>query len=206
MRAIFIIINILRLCGLCEREFLQSVMRGRMTRSFNIPIDLKKIFRLLIALVSIGGFTQEIQKQAPILQTGNILAPDSLIMVINGDTLSYQRHYFIEYPPYLPGGDSLVAAKKAAASQSQTETGLAATGSVSRGIQVSSNASVSLQSSMYLKINGKLSEDYTVSGVLTEKTSPLQPIGNTRRLNDFDRVLVSVSGPALNAAVGDMKA
>ena len=83
-------------------------------------------------------------------------------------------------------------------------TGLSAKGSISRGIQVSSNASVSLQSSMYLKIDGDLSDTYQVSGTLSEKTSALQPIGNTRRLNDFDRVLISVTGPALNADIGDI--
>ena len=57
---------------------------------------------------------------------------------------------------------------------------------------------------MYLKIKGNLNDDYSVSGVLTDKTSPLQPIGNTRRLNDFDRVMVAIDGPALNAAIGDI--
>lgn len=57
---------------------------------------------------------------------------------------------------------------------------------------------------MYLKIKGNLNDDYTVEGVLTDKTSPLQPIGNTRRLNDFDRVMVAIDGPALNAVIGDI--
>ena len=57
---------------------------------------------------------------------------------------------------------------------------------------------------MFLKIKGNLSENYTVEGVLTDKTSPLQPIGNTRRLNDFERVLIQISGPDLNASIGDV--
>ena len=57
---------------------------------------------------------------------------------------------------------------------------------------------------MYLKIKGNLSEDYTVQGVLTDKTSPLQPIGNTRRLNDFDRVMIQIDGPTLHASIGDI--
>ena len=84
------------------------------------------------------------------------------------------------------------------------ENGLDAVGSITRGIQVSSNSSVSLQSSMYLKIKGNLSDQYTVQGVLTDKTSPLQPIGNTRRLNDFERVMIQIDGPALNASIGDI--
>jgi len=49
-----------------------------------------------------------------------------------------------------------------------------------------------------------LNENYTVEGVLTDKTSPLQSIGNTRRLNDFERVLIQINGPELNASIGDV--
>ncbi|NQV30857.1 MAG: hypothetical protein HQ508_08215 [Candidatus Marinimicrobia bacterium] len=135
-----------------------------------------------------------------------ISGPDSVQLVIHGDTLKAKQLYTLEFPPYAPIQDSLHqdANQKVRKSDVQPENGLAATGSISRGIQVSSGASVSLQSSMYLNINGNLSEDYTVSGVLTDQTSPLQPIGNTRRLNDFDRVMVSVNGPALNASIGDI--
>ena len=131
---------------------------------------------------------------------------DSINIVINGDTLTFKQHYDLEFPPYAPTQDSLEPGpgRESGMTASQPENELSATGSISRGIQVSSGASVSLQSSMYLKISGSLSEHYKVSGVLTDKTSPLQPIGNTRRLNDFDRVMVSVKGPALDVAIGDI--
>jgi len=130
---------------------------------------------------------------------------DSLHIFIGSDTLHLKRNYTIDFPPYKPLTDS--SAQNTQSSPvliKEKESELNATGSISRGIQVSSNASVSLQSSLYLKIKGNLSDNYTVSGVLTEKTSPLQPIGNTRRLNDFDRVLVTLQGPALTASIGDL--
>ncbi len=112
----------------------------------------------------------------------------------------------MSYPAYTPRTDSSSALNSnlLPPAEARSESGLSATGSISRGIQVSSNASVALQSSMYLKIKGSLSDNYMVSGVLTDKTSPLQPIGNTRRLNDFDRVLIRIDGPDLNASIGDL--
>jgi len=129
-------------------------------------------------------------------------SPDSLIIYTGSDTLKLRSVYSIEIPAYSAAADT--SEDKRSIKLQSPESGLDAVGSISRGIQVSSNSSVSLQSSMYLKIKGNLNDDYSVSGVLTDKTSPLQPIGNTRRLNDFDRVMVAIDGPALNAAIGDI--
>ncbi len=120
-----------------------------------------------------------------------------------GDTLKIKRHYRLKHPQYSPDRDTLQSAATRKSS-AISENGLDAVGSITRGIQISTNSSISLQSSMYLKIKGNLSEEYTVEGVLTDKTSPLQPIGNTRRLNDFERVMVQIDGPRLNATIGDI--
>ncbi len=160
----------------------------------------------VLTLLIWGGFSQN--SIAQVVQTLVPVRPivDSIQVVIDGDTIRYKKSYTTDIPLYHPEADSASRAEKQVYNVSDIypESGIAATGSISRGIQVSSNASVSLQSSMYLKIKGNLSEDYTVSGVLTEKTSPLQPIGNTRRLNDFDRVLIRIAGPSLDASVGDI--
>jgi len=128
-----------------------------------------------------------------------------IITIIQGtDTLHFSSYYSVQHAAYSPLADTgFTPANKVSAGQ-PVENGLDAVGSITRGIQVSSNSSVSLQSSMYLKIKGNLNDQYTVQGVLTDKTSPLQPIGNTRRLNDFERVMVQIDGPALQAAIGDI--
>lgn len=155
-------------------------------------------------LAVLGSFGQPLDAYAQ-KQAAYIDADGDSIQVISGmDTLQYKRVHRIEFPTYTAESDSLSISNDIIQSTITPDAGLGATGSISRGIQVSSNASVSLQSSMYLKIKGSLSEDYEVSGVLSEKTSPLQPIGNTRRLNDFDRVIINVVGPTMNASVGDI--
>ncbi|MCF7807898.1 MAG: hypothetical protein K9N38_05190 [Candidatus Marinimicrobia bacterium] len=131
---------------------------------------------------------------------------DSIQVVIAQDTLFYPAVSQLDFPAYRIFSDSSQspADPRSGRSQVNENSEISAKGSISRGIQVSSNASVSLQSSLYLKISGDLGNNYAVDGVLTERTSPLQPIGNTRRLNDFDRVLVTIKGPALTASIGDL--
>ncbi len=133
-----------------------------------------------------------------------ISTSDAITYISGGDTLRLKRIYSITYPEYVAEMDSIKADMIRESSPQPQENELDAVGSITRGIQVSSNSSVSLQSSMYLKINGNLNDQYTVQGVLTDKTSPLQPIGNTRRLNDFERVMVQIDGPALHASIGDI--
>jgi len=160
----------------------------------------------VLAVLANIGLSQSVYAQDSSFFKNGANSGDSIRIVIEGDTLKYKKTHSIYFPDYSPEADSLMgtAKKQSDPGLKKTESGLGATGSISRGIQVSSNASVSLQSSMYLKINGSLSENYNVSGTLSEKTSPLQPIGNTRRLNDFDRVMINVTGPALSASVGDI--
>lgn len=135
-----------------------------------------------------------------------VYATDSVRVIIDQDTLYYPTISTIDFPAYQIFSDSgqTLAAETPLEDGTIDNSEITAKGSISRGIQVSSNASVSLQSSLYLKISGDLGDNYSVDGVLTERTSPLQPIGNTRRLNDFDRVLVTISGPALTASIGDL--
>ena len=132
------------------------------------------------------------------------ISTDSVTYVVGEDTLKLQRVFGLNHPLYRAELDTSIIPSTSALGPKANKNGLDAVGSISRGIQVSSNSSVSLQSSMFLKIKGNLSDNYTVEGVLTDKTSPLQPIGNTRRLNDFERVLIQINGPNLNASIGDV--
>ncbi len=157
----------------------------------------KNIYWLItLFLISLGGIVH------PAMATS--ASNDSISYSLGSDTLKFKRVFSIDHPKYIPDTDSIEDTRGIKLTPQTSESELDAVGSITRGIQVSSNASVSLQSSMYLKIKGNLSDNYSVQGVLTDKTSPLQPIGNTRRLNDFERVMIQISGPALDASIGDI--
>lgn len=122
---------------------------------------------------------------------------------MNGDTLIIPTRSGYDFPLYAPYDDSL-ADRLQRPPQSKPESGLRARGSIVRGIQVSTNAGATLQSGMHLTLAGDLGGGVNVSGTLAERHSPLQPLGNTRRLNDFDRVHIAVDGPRFNVAIGDL--
>ena len=161
------------------------------------------IYRLITFLiVSLGCIAASGQGFIPAQAIDDSV--DSVTFIVGADTLKLPRVYAVNHPPYTPALDTSKSNAAVIVKPQPANSGLDAVGSITRGIQVSSNSSVSLQSSMFLKIKGNLSENYTVEGVLTDKTSPLQPIGNTRRLNDFERVLIQIDGPDLNASIGDV--
>jgi len=130
---------------------------------------------------------------------------DSIQVSTAGDTLILPREITYQFQPYHPDSSSVSKSLTRSARERPTNEGLRARGSIVRGIQVSSNAALSLQSAMNLNITGDLGDDIAVTGVLAERHAPLQPLGNTRRLNDFDRVHVSVDGPSFGLQIGDLE-
>lgn len=77
-------------------------------------------------------------------------------------------------------------------------------GSIARGFQLGSNRDLSLTSGFNLQFSGDLAKDVTISGALTEETTPIQPEGNTQTLHDVDRVFIRMNvGQHLDATFGD---
>jgi hypothetical protein len=69
---------------------------------------------------------------------------------------------------------------------------LETTGSISRGVSIGNNQDFVLNSSLNLQITGKLSEEWNVSANITDKEVPIQPEGNSRSINDFNRIFIQL--------------
>ncbi len=77
-------------------------------------------------------------------------------------------------------------------------------GSIARGFQLGSNRDLALTSGFNLQFSGDLAKDVTISGALTEETTPIQPEGNTQTLHDVDRVFIRMNvGQYFDATFGD---
>jgi hypothetical protein len=77
-------------------------------------------------------------------------------------------------------------------------------GSIARGFQLGSNRDLALTSGFNLQFSGDLAKDVSISGALTEETTPIQPEGNTQTLHDVDRVFIRMNvGQHLDATFGD---
>ncbi len=70
---------------------------------------------------------------------------------------------------------------------------LQSNGSVSRGIMVGNNQDFSLQSSLNLQLSGMLGDDIEIMANITDKNIPIQPDGNTRLVQDFNKIFINLN-------------
>ncbi|MEQ8578244.1 MAG: hypothetical protein RIC57_04310 [Balneola sp.] len=85
-----------------------------------------------------------------------------------------------------------------------TESDLQQRGSLSRGIIVGTNQDFALESGLDFELSGKLTDDVTISAVLTDKSIPIQPNGTTQNLKEFDKVFIQVQAPNTTIEMGDV--
>lgn len=78
-------------------------------------------------------------------------------------------------------------------------------GSISRGIQIGNAQSVTVNSSLNLQLGGKLSERFSVAGMVSDNNIPIQPGGATRQVEDIDRVFIQVYDKNNRLTAGDFQ-
>ena len=76
-------------------------------------------------------------------------------------------------------------------------------GTIFRSITVGSNRDASLESGMDLKLNGRIGKGTTVTAALSDQNIPIQPEGDTRTLEEIDKVYVSVKSDNYTLNLGD---
>jgi len=76
-------------------------------------------------------------------------------------------------------------------------------GSIFRGITVGTNQGMRLESGLRLQVSGRITPDVEVIASLTDQNTPIQPEGNTRTLQEIDKVFVDVISPHFRARLGD---
>ena len=77
-------------------------------------------------------------------------------------------------------------------------------GSIFRRINFSPYGSSDLTGGLQMQINGKLGNDILISGVLSDQDIPIQPEGNTKELEEIDKVFIAVRHPVFTLDVGDI--
>ncbi|MDX9759155.1 MAG: hypothetical protein RBU27_08350 [Bacteroidota bacterium] len=76
-------------------------------------------------------------------------------------------------------------------------------GYIGRGFTVGSNRDLNINSGFRLQLAGNLAENITVTGALTDENTPIQPEGNTRTIQELDKVFINIAGRNLAATLGD---
>lgn len=89
-------------------------------------------------------------------------------------------------------------------SEAREESGrLVRSGSISRGIVTGNRQDATMESGLQLRLEGPLTEEVSVEAVLSDRQTPIQPDGSTRKLRDLDEVFLRLNSPLGTATLGD---
>lgn len=82
-------------------------------------------------------------------------------------------------------------------------SGIEKSGTLVRGFSVGTTKDFTLNSGLRLQLSGKLSNDIEIVAALTDENTPIQPEGNTERLDELDKVFIQVKHPNAVGTFGD---
>lgn len=84
-------------------------------------------------------------------------------------------------------------------------TQLEKSGSIFRGFTFGSNRDLSLNSGFRLQLNGKVTNDIEITAALTDENTPIQPEGNTQKLQELDKVFIELRSNNISTTIGDIE-
>ena len=132
------------------------------------------------------------------------------------DPPALEAHYAVYRPAPTAASDTIradstadpVAMARPGAQRSTTEappgTSIAIQGNKTIAVDFGSNQDAFLRQSLDLAVSGTLAPGVELTGVLSDRNTPLTTTGSTKDLQSLDRLLIELKAPQGGAALGDM--
>lgn len=84
-----------------------------------------------------------------------------------------------------------------------SKTNITASGSIVRGFNIGATRDFSVTSGLRLQMSGNITDDIRITAALTDENTPIQPEGNTERLDELDKVYIELAHKNALAIFGD---
>jgi hypothetical protein len=102
-------------------------------------------------------------------------------------------------PPVVETSPGLVETEEVSPSPFKMEH----SGNIFRSVSIGSEQDASMDAGLDLKLSGKIGDKTSVTAIMSDQNLPLQPEGNTRTLEEIDKVYVSVQSEDYGLNLGD---
>jgi len=133
---------------------------------------------------------------------------DTLIVTYRSLKLSLQKEYIkrslvVKYDEKFGDTVSVLTSTGGFSPEAIFGADMQKSGTIVRGFTVGTTKDFSLNSGLRLQLSGRISEDIEIVAALTDENTPIQPEGNTERLEELDKVFIQVKHPNVVGTFGD---
>ncbi|GAB4126604.1 MAG: hypothetical protein Fur0015_00060 [Ignavibacteriales bacterium] len=145
-----------------------------------------------------------------------LMLSDSLSYKINDRVIinyksvinNFQKRYSLRSPKKLfvsrtDKGKNILQSDLSLSKESIFGKNIQSSGAIIRGFTVGTNKDFTLNSGLRLQLSGKLSDEIEIVAALTDENTPIQPEGNTERLDELDKVYIEIRHPNASINFGD---